>query len=622
MWDLSAMLHRARLGPALFAIALFVAVFAWIRPASAWVDVYVEGDEVKVSLDRSGKARVEHRISLKIAGGPLRAFDLPGVDEDATPEPDGYVVPLREAKMHSLASAIPIEAELLPPEHRAADAEGASSQNTLRVRFQNDKGIGRGLYVLLVRYTTDMSQRIAADGSMARLVWRGLVHKDGLDSARVTFELPAAPTEPRADDATARKEEGAPAEAEGVPLFLSTVRRGIATDQIELLRPYAPRGEAVTWAVRADARAFDATSAGRAEDRASTTSDGDHPITAPLRRALIALAAMALLMFYSSLVALKSREVAREATAAFAVPRPLVPLSTPLRALFAGLCLVAGVAVQIALGHATLGALLVLVAIALAAHRTPRWQPAARLRGRGQWLPVAEAEAFRAPPRQRGGYLDASTLAGKLVLLLLLVAVAAIIYRVNEASPYHAHLVAFDATALLAVFCTGRRDELPPNPATAPARMLRGVAKRVRRALGRDALRVVGRIHVPDESAEADELRLAIAPKAALPGFGVIEVGMVYEGGIGGALALPEVLLRVSAGSPCEKAIEELTQRGRASRGRKPNERVFTFSPTLPTERMTAALCVRLLRAVTPSKAEASPKRASSKSGEPRRKAA
>jgi hypothetical protein len=580
------MLVRARLGAALCALAFAISLLV-PRAALAWVEAHVEGDDVRVTLERTGDARVEHKITLKVAGGPLRSLDLRGVDPDASPEPDGYVVTQKEAARGSLGSATGVTAERLPLETKPR-ADGSPAPTVLRVRFDHDKGLGRGIYVLVVRYTTHGGARVTPDGSLSRIEWRGVSWEDGFDTARLTFDLPAAPTEPRADDAPA--EEG----AARAPLVLSNVRRGAMRDQIELVRPYAPKGEAITWAIRADARALKpppaapAKPAGMRAALAVALND-----SAP--RALLLAGAFALFVITSALVALKSAEVARGFRARGVEPLPLLPLPTSVRAILAGAALVGGLFVQLILARATIGALLVALAIALAAHQPPR-PKRATLRGPGRWLPVGESTAFRDPPRLRGAWLDVSTREGKLVFLTLLGGVVALVAWLWETTPHRAQLIAFDAAALLAIFGTGRLAELPPDPATAPARILRDVAKRVRKAFP-DA-RLVGRIRVPDGSSEADELRLAIAPKSAPAGFGAIEVGVVYAQGTGGALALPEVILRVTTGSPCEEAIDRVARAGRSTRGKKPNERAIVFSPRLPTTRMTAGIAIGLLRAL------------------------
>jgi hypothetical protein len=266
------------------------------------------------------------------------------------------------------------------------------------------------------------------------------------------------------------------------------------------------------------------------------------------------------------------------------------------RALLAGAALVVGILVQMILARATIGALFVLAAIALAAHKTPRWRRS--VRGPGRWLPVAADTAFRDPPRPRGAWLDVSTREGKAVFLALLGGVLGFAWWLYDTAPHRAQLIVFDTAALLAVFCTGRIAELPADPAKAPARFLAKVSKRVRRAFSAEEARLVGRIRVPDGCAEADELRLAISPRSAPAGFGAIEVGVVYAPGAGGPLALPEVILRVTTGSPCEEALERILRGGRSMRGRKPNERAIIFSPRLPTAQMTAGIVIGLVRAL------------------------
>src|SRR3712207_7279418 len=56
-------------------------------------------------------ARVEHKVTLKISGGPLRSLDIVGVDPDAQPELDSYVVPQKAAQASSLASATAVALE-------------------------------------------------------------------------------------------------------------------------------------------------------------------------------------------------------------------------------------------------------------------------------------------------------------------------------------------------------------------------------------------------------------------------------------------------------------------------------------------------------------------------------
>ena len=606
-------------GPALLLALVVVLALLALAPQAraAWVEVHVAGDDVRLSLDRAGGARVEHKATLKVSGGPLRALDIQGVDPDAAPEADAYVVPLKDAQANSLASAAPVALELLPSDERPRE-DGTKRPPVLRVRFDG-KGLGRGVYVLFFRYRTHLGQRglIRKDGALARVVWQGPIWDDGLDSARLVVDLPLAPTEPR--EGEGEGEGAAPGSGPSAPLTLSTLRRGRDRDELELVRPYAPKREPIRWGFRADARAFEPEAP--ASEAGGVLPAGALEAAAswgPERQGTLYLAGGALLFaLYSALVAAKGLEVARLCRAAGVAPRPAIPLSLAARAAGAGLALVVGLALQMLLKTGTAGAALVALATALAAHRTPRWRRAAGLRRPGRWLPVAEAEAFRAPPRPRGAYLDVTTRAGKGLLAALLAALGGGVYALHGASPYHAHLLALDATALLAIFCTGRMAELPPDPAAAPVGFLRGVSRRVKRSLKGVEARVVGRLRIPDGSPDADEIRLGLVPRAALPGFVGIEVGVAYVPGAGGALALPEVLLRVTAGSPCERAIERVARSGRSSRGRRPEERVVAFAPRLPSARMTAAIAAALARAVAAPPRAAEPPAAKARPKEP-----
>ena len=94
--------------PWLVASGLVLGLVTRSAPALAWVDVHVAGDDVRVDVNKDGSARVEHKVTLRVSGGPLKSIDLKGIDADAVPEPDGYVVPARDAATNSLASASPV----------------------------------------------------------------------------------------------------------------------------------------------------------------------------------------------------------------------------------------------------------------------------------------------------------------------------------------------------------------------------------------------------------------------------------------------------------------------------------------------------------------------------------
>jgi hypothetical protein len=584
------------------ALAFAVAFLAGgPRSAGAWVDANVLSDSVVLHLSAGGETQVEHRIGLRVAGGPLRGFDIKGVDDDAAPEPDGYVVPLREALRSSLVGAQPITVERVP-ESNHLDADNRPKRPTLHIRFASERGLSRGVYQLVVRYRANLGQRLMSRGALVRVTWTGPVWDDGLDSARVTFELPASPTPPRPDVVPSDATE---LETPRAPTVLSQVRRGTSEDEIELMRPYIPKGEAIAWTILADARVlFPRPEPAKLPPPPPVQGlSGEGPAIA-LLAALVAVA-------FALLVATKSKETARHARARGVEPLPLLPLPWWLRSLLAGPLLGAGIYLQLVLEHATVGALLVVVAMVCAAHKTPRWSPMHWLRGPGHWLPMADADAFRDPERPRDAYLDVSTPVGKALFVTSIACVLTLAAWLFQSSAYSALLVALDGAALLALFGTGRIAELPPDPARAPARFLRRVARRVRGAFPEGEVRVVGKVRVPRGTATAkrdggnprdqvipDEVRLSVAPRALPLGVCPIEVGVAYVPGAGGAIGLPEVLVRWSATSPGAKALASLLRGGVTRRGRKADERVVALRPILPTVRTTAALVRRLVKAL------------------------
>ena len=71
--------------------------------AAAWVETRVVASDVRVELERSGTATIDHAVTMQIKGGPLRAFDLAVADANLSPL-DGTVV---SAQTESQALPIP-----------------------------------------------------------------------------------------------------------------------------------------------------------------------------------------------------------------------------------------------------------------------------------------------------------------------------------------------------------------------------------------------------------------------------------------------------------------------------------------------------------------------------------
>jgi hypothetical protein len=542
---------------------------------ASWLETHVVSDDIHVEVERSGAAVVDHAITLRVHGGPLRSFDLAGVDGDAVPLADGNVIPAHAEGL--LGLPIPLAVSLRP--------DGA-----LRINVDSPKGVSRGLFLFHVRYRTSLlaGDRVERDGAMLRLRWTGPAFPDGIDNARCTFVLPAAPTEPRVGRAPSSL-DGEPdrGDDDEVGAFLATVKRSPDRDEVELVRPHMARGEAVTWTLRVDPRALGQT--GDPRLRIPEPAPERQRIPQPAQVPFAALASAVMLVF-STLVGLKARQVGKAAEAAGVKMRPLLPIGTPLRILLSGPLLAAGAAMQLFLDDPRWGTGLVLLAMALTCYLHPKWRPDPR--GPGRWLPLSDDDAFPRVPRPKGAWLDASTRNGAIVLAFGIAACLAAAYFVRPLSSYGAYVVLFDSAVLFALFGTGRIADLPPDPITGPGPRLLAVARRLRKL---PSLRVVACGRFPDGSQRFDELRLVCSPRLPRRGLSGIEIGYGTVSGGGGFILLPEVLVRVIDGSPCHEAFVALFPRHRWVRGRKADERVAVVRPRLPTIRMTAELAARLV---------------------------
>ncbi len=600
----------------LFAACIAVALLLLApREACAWIENHVLGDEITVRVDDTGKALIEHRIRLHTNGNVrFRTYTIAGIDRDAVLLSNSYVVPAREAHRNSLETATPLTLELVHPSPKNGELQPAR----LKIQVDDKKGLRRGTYLLVIRYRTDLLATgcVRDDGAFTRITWASPIFEDGFDNARTTFILPRAPTPPRgvADMVGPIGD----ADDEGSPTYLTEVRRGDATDEVELLRTYAPKGEAVVWAVRIDPRALTVAGAPGAgqpslqPQAAHTlpTSLAERPV-APEGRAPLWAGLMFLLT--AILVWLKAREVSRLAADANAEVPACVPLPGWARAPLAAAALTGGVALQLAFDRAVMGACLVVVASALTAYRSARLDSKAAMRGPGKWLTVTVSEALRGLPRPVGGWLDFSTWRGKLLLIAALAGTGFAAWLLGQRSFWHAVVLGADAVFLLTLFGTGMGRALPPDMTVEPARFLAKVLHRLRKRKDLEGVRIVPRIRIPIGEVDADEVRLLLAPRAPLRGFVAIEIGLTYAVGMGARVAMPEVLLRVVSGSACEQAVAAISRIGRASPGRRQGERSICLAPRFPTVRMTAeiaaAVAIRVIdrevRAATELRARA-----------------
>lgn len=560
-------------------LPLLSLLVAWPRHAHAWIEATVLSDDVTLTLDRAGAATVDHEISLRVRGGPLRAMTIAGVDTDAAPEGDASIaLTAKDGKNDPGSSA-------------QTGSLVVTQDGNLRLEVAG--GLSRGTYKIKFRYRTNLlaTGALERDGSMVRLRWLGPKWANGLDGAKLVLSTPAAPQEPRA---TGDRRDGDLDPSSGVAVsgagaFLSNVRRFPDHDELELMRSHVSRGEQVAWTAKLDPRALAAVSDPKVLPPPSVNVAAVVKESRLERQVFLAVG-LGLAVLVTALTAIKGREVEACAARHGAVARPLVPLSVPLRAAIAGPVFAAGVALQLFVHPPVWGALVLVLAMALMAHRAPHARPVAR--GPGRWLPLSDDEGFRGPPGGARAFFDVGTWTGKLMLAVVCAAVAGAAYATSRVSSYHASLAALDGLALVVLFATGRAAELPPE---VDGRWLSKLARRLR---ARGDLKVSAFGRFAHGAAEADELRLAIAPKRPLRGVVSVEIGRAFTAGLGGAIASPQVLARVGEGTPAESALAAMAPAGRWSRGRREGERVLLIEPALPFDADVLAtateLCARL----------------------------
>lgn len=572
-------------------VAWMLALF--LLPATAragWVEMHVARDDLRVAIAPDGKARVEHRVLLLVSGGPLKTFTIRGVDPDAALEEGAYLVTEKDDKEGSVEAAVPLQLE------RVTVGSDATARTDVNVAIDGGRGVMRGRYVAVVRYQTDLAARgaIRVEGVSARIDWTGPSWEDGIESTRAVFELPSGTRAPETvepgDDA---------AGASGT--FLTNVTRRPGTDLVEVVRPYASRGERVTWSLRLDAKALKVGSVGSAEE-AQHAHAPDRGRVLPERRSLIVfvssardtmflIGGLALFIFIASIVAAHALDIRRRAAERGQTARPLLALPIPVRAIATGALFLTGLWLELHEPTSLYGTIAIAACTPFIWHRTAVAR--GTLRGPGSWLCLRVDEAF-APERPRPrGMFDAASIPGAIFLALLIGGFVLAGRQVAERSVYHGVLIALDVVPLLALFLTGRASSLVPDPAIDSIPLLKAVVKRVEAAAGE--ARVIPRVRIPDNEPDPDELRVVFLPKRPHAGLRAIEAGVAFASGPGGYVALPEVLLRFEEGSPCDALVEGLEPFGKTQRGRKADERVLTFVPKLPTAAMTADLVLAIL---------------------------
>ncbi len=325
-------------------------------PAQAWVESDVRSHVATVDVDRAGKALVTEDLTLAVRGGPLPGFELSGVDLDAEPLPGAYV-----ASVASSRAQLPATPLLLDKR----------DDGTLRIEVDREKGLRTGVYSFHFQYRTDLLKRdlIRREGNEAEVRWVGPRFEQGIDSARVVFRLPAGPTPPMLPDlnnSAGRLQDG---DALG-GVFIGNLHRLADKDELDIVRPHVSRGEPVLWRVRVSAKAFDAFAnplpPPRLEKSRGARSLSLAAGAQPRQRLGWWLCAALAALAYAFAVAGKWRYFSALCGARGALPRTLVPLPVGLRAAASGTLLASAFISAAWFDQATLGAVLLVLAMAFA----------------------------------------------------------------------------------------------------------------------------------------------------------------------------------------------------------------------------------------------------------------
>ena len=523
--------------------------------ARAATETHETGRDVRIVVESDGSAVVDETTHVRLLASGWKGLDVANVEADAVPEPDATITSFDGASFVAHLAAVPPSALHVDP----VDA----------------KAIKKGDYAIHFRYRTQLvdSHEVTHDGAMWRVSWTSPPAYEGVDSARVVFDFPAAPTEPSA----AGPSTDGPEAAE----FLSTLRRGSDRDELELVRLHVARGESITWSARIDPKALSAVHdptlrpppAPRAKE-----------IENPLARFGGAWRALFAIVFGGAFfVAAVAR--ARDAYATKSSLKSLIFVHPMIAALLAAITYASGV--WLLLTGSTRVATLVFAAAAIAAMlRLKRTKPAPR--GPGAWKKLPEDALFG--KTEAASLFDLGTARGKIALAVLVVVTLVVSVALRPIDE-NAWLAVAPMAAPWLSFWLSASLRHQPN-ASAAARQLRGIF----RALRRSGARVAPWGRIPIGRTDIDDLRLLIVPDAALPGLVGIEIAVGWLGCAGGFTPRFELFVRAREATAAAAKMGSLSRAVKAVTGRHPEERVYLLEPLDFSSASVVALALASVR--------------------------
>lgn len=530
--------------------------------AAGWQEAHQTSDDVRVSVAQDGTATVVHRLRYRVVAGRFKSFDFAGIDPRAEIVPQTVALPEKGSE---------IGAKVEP---------NGKAPGSVRIVLDDPKGIGRGGYTIDLTYKLDLvaTKMLARDGAMWRLAWSAPPSTEGHDGARVVFELPPSPTEPRL------------ASPEQAATTVATFRRMPEKDELELVRAHVPRGEAVVWSARVDPKAFPLVTAPELRPSPVAIVAGDTPNRAPAALVACGFAVLAGLLAFA--LRTKQAAVAQACAAARSNARPLLPVPGGAAPFVYGATTTTALAALL-WANPTVGALLVVLAMAVAAHRAPA--VIERPRGPGRWKAVSDEDVLLAQKRPSGpgDLFDVGTTKGLLVALALLAAVvgATVLLATRVAGAVLA--IPLCSMVLVPLFVTGTRAQLPPKPSDLSSRFLRTTRDRLARLVDLTHLELACVARFGEGTQTFDEVRLTCAPADRIPGLRTIELALAAVAP-GGNTAVPEILVRFDDASAAAEKIARIAPGVAVVPGRAPEEKVLRLSPRVPTPAFAARLLARL----------------------------
>lgn len=536
-----------------------LSVFGVSSPAGAeWREARVESDDLRIQLESDGRGTLEHRTRLRIGSAKLRTFDL-------GPAPDG------ELELGP-ASLVAEDGAPAPPVHVAVATRGA--QRIVRLFLDGKVGARRGTYLLSYAYPVDLSRDIRVDGALARITYRAAPLDVGRDAVKVVFDLPAAATEPRAN-VDAASGEGA--------TVLSAVRRIGGRDELELVRPHVAQGERVEWSARVDPKAFASVAAVAAP--APATARPSAPAASPVAGRVRAASLIALAGALFALATRRRRD--RDAAPRDRRSRPLVAVPGAVAVLAFGLAGMLGVA-QLLFGARSGGVALIALAMVLAIDVGARPAPAPR--APGCWRAVRVRDLLAERRVGEAGALSWALWAGSGALL---VAGAALAYVVRFSVAGVLWLLPAAIACLVApLLATGWA---VPSAADRAARWLLPLARHLTARGGGEVSFLARRAHGRDGH---DDYRLRFVPHGTMSGFVAVDVGVASTALAAGSDERPELLVRVTSGSPAAARLVTFTARAPMMPGARDDERVVRLVPEAASARALRSLVVALADAL------------------------